>query len=66
MKQLWLLEAKLFITFSLLVIHVYIEAVLLFDENLLKITKQDYVISMCLEYECLGDSKHTLFVLPKS
>ena len=38
-KQLWLLENNLCITFSLLVIHVYIETLLLFDENLLKITK---------------------------
>jgi hypothetical protein len=40
LKQLWLLESDLFFAFSLWVIHVYIETLILFDENLLKITKK--------------------------
>jgi hypothetical protein len=33
-------ESNLFFTLSLWVIHVYIEILILFDENLLKITKK--------------------------
>jgi hypothetical protein len=54
LKQLWLLESNSFFAFSLWLIHVFIETLILFDENLLKSLRK--VKSRVLKYECLGDS----------